>query len=374
MTSKLYLSNKDLFLPIPFTNGYVLTRNGIIMDINGKPLRKFKHPNGYWVNLPLNTGRTLTIKLATLMSIVFKGSQLPWEWWTQIELYFKDSDCFNIAPENIAHQIYPEHFKCTFEGVDYKIIPNFTRYGLAENGVAYNRSSNKLIKGYFNVENYSVHQLTCDYTNKTAGVGRHRLLALCYKEYPKDMDSLEVNHINHTPGDDWLDNLEWITPTGNVRHGLNGGARASQCRAAMVYDLADKSFTKFQSCKEVERTLGISNGFVSKCLERNNYQIIHSRYRINQYVTTETYDEKHPMATTPLTVNDYMLQGKLHVEDLEGNCIWSGNDLKEFEEYFKTGRVVSNLGKGFKKGKQLLLGKKIYYTLQDYPRYYGGEL
>lgn len=80
-----------------------------------------------------------------------------------------------------------------------------------------NKFSKEILSGYPNVFGYHKFNLISD-EDINVEVSRHRLLCLVFKNKGEDYTEMQVNHINHTPGDDWLDNLEWVTPKENARH------------------------------------------------------------------------------------------------------------------------------------------------------------
>ena len=67
-----------------------------------------------------------------------------------------------------------------------------------------------------------------------------------------------VNHKNGNRRDNSVDNLEWVTPSDNVKHahetGLNQG-----CGRKVIVTFADKKVMTFDATKECEKELGMWN-------------------------------------------------------------------------------------------------------------------
>lgn len=60
----------------------------------------------------------------------------------------------------------------------------------------------------------------------TGSVAVHRLVALAFPDQcPKKEGQTEVNHINGVKTDNSIGNLEWVTPSENIRHAVSTGLR-----------------------------------------------------------------------------------------------------------------------------------------------------
>lgn len=377
MTTKLFATNTQEVGIIPFTDSLEINRSGIIKTEDGDKLKPVKKKTGYYVNLPIKGHGSITVNLATLTSIVFKGYHLPWQWWTQIKLYFKDDDVYNIHPDNVAHQIYPEHFVYEYLGERYKVIPNFTGYGISVGGVVYNSKNDRLSYGSKDTDGYTVFELNCDITGKQATSGRHRFLALCYKEYPGEVDKLEVNHINHTPSDDWLDNLEWSTQSNNQMHShYKGGLRESQNYKIVVYNLELNTINIYPSQQECSRQTGIVRNNLHRHLKKASLDVIQKKYRVLPLTPDTIYDNSHPIVSSPVTVKDYIFQGTINVMDSDGAIIWVGETFVDLISEFKLEcSNPTSVIKKFKRGVSQIVPEHItYITLPNQLSYYGGDI
>lgn len=110
-----------------------------------------------------------------------------------------------------------------FSGIEgYYNIPGFSRYAISKLGSLINKETGEELTGYPNVHGYHKFNLISDEgVNKEKS--RHRLLLLVFKNEGVDYSEMHVNHINHTPGDDRLENLEWVTPKENSQHAARHG-------------------------------------------------------------------------------------------------------------------------------------------------------
>src|SRR5690606_38039399 len=86
-------------------------------------------------------------------------------------------------------------------------------------------------------------------------ISRHRALCLVFKNYPDDCDKMVVNHINGVPGDDRLDNLEWISRGENNIHAYKNFLK-DQNKAVLVRNVLTGEVKEYYSIAETARVLG----------------------------------------------------------------------------------------------------------------------
>lgn len=90
-------------------------------------------------------------------------------------------------------------------------VPNGRNYLLYPDGTLYSSISGRILKGYVGKNNYLYYTL-CDKKRYYA----HRLLALHF--IPNKENKREVNHKDGNRLNNCLTNLEWVTPSENVKH------------------------------------------------------------------------------------------------------------------------------------------------------------
>lgn len=140
-------------------------------------------------------------------------------------------------------------------------IPGYSDYGISEDGRVLNITNGNFLEGSRNPAGYVNIRLTND-SRITLTWGRHRLMCYVFKHPGCSIHDLYVNHKNLIKGDDFLDNLEWITPGGNIRHaGLNGVEGLSV--PVLVRDVVTGEITQYDSIIDCAVDLGFSKDAIA---------------------------------------------------------------------------------------------------------------
>jgi hypothetical protein len=101
-----------------------------------------------------------------------------------------------------------------------KEIPGYEGlYSVTNNGKVYSHISNKWLKPGLNSDGYPTVVLRKNKKPKTIGV--HRLVAVAFIENPENKPY--VNHIDGNKTNNYVYNLEWVTPSENVIHAYTIG-------------------------------------------------------------------------------------------------------------------------------------------------------
>ena len=142
---------------------------------------------------------------------------------------------------------------------DFVDVPSFSNYAVTRSGKVLNKLENRFLKGSRNAAGYYNFRLKGD-SGLTHTWGRHRLLCCVFK--PRlDMENLYVNHKNGIKGDDRLNNLEWITPQGNVEHAGKLGI-TNKCLPIQTYCVRTKDIKNYPSVSACARDVGLSKDAV----------------------------------------------------------------------------------------------------------------
>lgn len=147
----------------------------------------------------------------------------------------------------------------------FYFVPEFSKYAINDKGVLKNLATNRVIS-WVNFQGKKTKNIKGGYkvTNiyrddgKRKGVSRHRLLALLFIPCPGNPDDYNVNHKNGTPGDDRLENLEWVTPTENVKHAYENNLYPNKTKPVLLRYWETGDEYRFNNVSECARFADIS--------------------------------------------------------------------------------------------------------------------
>ena len=161
----------------------------------------------------------------------------------------------------------------------------------------------------------------------------HRLIAHAFHGPPLEEAALEVNHIDGNRSNNQRDNLEWVTPSQNMRHAYANLPRHSSMpnkeRQAMIRPIGYQEWTRFSFIKLASEAMGQPyRTLYSRCCR--NAQVDGYEYSLAALQQAECPGEEWRPMKCPRT-------GLL----VEGRAVSSLGRIK-----FKTGRVsFGHLGK-----------------------------
>jgi hypothetical protein len=251
------------FIPFPLSgNSCYLDENGKIKNERGQVVPQTLDSDGYpQVFADLWDG-VRQYRIVDLMAIVFKSVKLQYNQWNEIEGFYIDGDVKNSHASNIGYRFRTFPLQCT-RFPDFYHIPMFSRYGINREGELISLSSGKLRSDWCVTKGNSKRNIKGGYlyngaiidTGGSTTVLRHRLLCLAFKPYPDNVDKMDVNHIDGVPGNDDLDNLEWVTRSRNNTHAYQNNLK-QQHKRVLARNVRTGEVTEFYSISECARCLG----------------------------------------------------------------------------------------------------------------------
>lgn len=245
-------------LDIPSGSGKLyVNKNGQVFDVNRGLLPIRLNGVGERVISATLWDGERDYLVSLLVLLVYGKLKLPRHLLNQVEPFHIDNNPTNYHPSNIGYR-FKEPIECK-EHPGYYYIPFFSNYVISKVGMVINRLTGRVIKPYVtkinpekNKKNIKHGYFSFSISTDVGSfrIGRHRALMLAFTRYPNNVDRLDVNHVNGIPGDDWLDNLEWMTRTQNNIHAVQSGLRTQNvhCYTKNVYTGEMLEFMSFTDC------------------------------------------------------------------------------------------------------------------------------
>lgn len=207
-------------------------------------------------------------KISEIMAFTYKNCHLPLERWKEVTVMHIDGNPSNIHPINLVWK-FPKGGLFHHRYVEFAYIPGFTRYVINKQGEVITLISDRHLTSH-NTNGYKGYSLSPD-VGRNISIGRHRLMAFAFLEYPANVDILDVNHISGIRGDDRLENLEWATRQRNCQHAFENGLRPDN-QEVLVRNFISGEIREFYSIEECARVMKLSGeGTRSRVNSRGQY-------------------------------------------------------------------------------------------------------
>lgn len=263
---------------LPFSSErYYLNQFGEILNKDKQKL-EVKIINGEkqveleWINGKRN------YNLGAIVAIVKFEIKLPEKYWERVEAIYEDNNPLNTYPENITYRFRDGPIE-TEEYPGYFYIPYFTQYAISREGELINLRRNVRMKWGIKKpvvgKNIKGGYRFCGGLRDDGHaivISRHR--AICHVFKPKQYGMMKhiVNHIDGVPGNDFPENLEWVTYSQNNKHAYDNGLFPNKTVAVLVKELNTGKINHFKTLVACAKHYGKSESSIKMRCTKQAHQ------------------------------------------------------------------------------------------------------
>ena len=241
------------FAQVPLFSTYSVDMDGNILMGDGSPVITTFNELGEKIAWMYLWDGWRHYKVAEVIAHTFKPTFLPLKYWNEVTVMYRNGDLNNIHPENLVWKFPPGLGSIQRPGLAY--IPMFSRYVISKSGEIFNAVTGRHITCCTNDRGYKLAFIRPD-IGKSFTVGRHRLLALAWKEYPANVDHMHVDHVDGVPGHDTYANLDWVTARENQMRAMRLGLKVGLCEV-LVKNLKTGEVSEYETLPECGKAYGI---------------------------------------------------------------------------------------------------------------------
>lgn len=137
--------------------------------------------------------------------------------------------------------------------MEFKTIPNFSRYKISQTGEVWSKINNFIMKPRIDRYGYpTIGIVNNDGIKKYPTI--HRLVAMTY--IPNDDETLQINHIDGNKLNNHVSNLEWVSAKDNIRHSYREDLNRNHFYAILT-NIETGESKRYVSMKSLGKDIGI---------------------------------------------------------------------------------------------------------------------
>lgn len=215
----------------------------------------------------------------------------------------------------------------------FYFFPDDHRIAVSKEGEVLNLKTNKKLKPYFNKSNRAQIIITSPGT-KLKNYKLHRILARTFigraiRLKHIKFKKLEVNHIDGNPGNNQLNNLEWVTGKENMLHSYRTLGNRDITKAILAKSLINGNVVRFNTTKECAEYFNIKRATLWKHLTSGNsgrYKKDNCIFKFDDGTEWNTY---HPKLIGNLTDSNKTI--KCLITDAAEKTIYIGTKSEAYK-------------------------------------------
>ena len=211
----------------------------------------------------------------------------------------------------------------------FRVIPGFENWCVTRKGHIFDTRTGKRIRTYMYGDRLFASYAT-ESTNKLVAV--HRAVALAWVENDSPELRTVVNHLDGNPLNNWYENLEWTTYSGNNYHAVNTGLRSDNqpCR---IRDFYTGDIHEFPSIAQACEFMGLSKDRTLESLRPKKFGLLISgryEFRLNDDPEPFFY-ENRPYIISP---SRYMIE--VEHEDGSKRYLFKNKELLQHYQLYRS--------------------------------------
>lgn len=160
----------------------------------------------------------------------------------------------------------------------FKVIPGFEKWCVTRNGKIYDAGTGKLVRSFKYGDRFFCNYKSDSGFQKLLSV--HLAVALAWVPNDDPVLKTVVNHKDGDPMNNWYENLEWTTYSGNNYHAINTGLRSENI-PCKIRDFHTKEVKEFSSVAQASEYMGVPKTSTIDNLRSKKFgKLIAGRYEI----------------------------------------------------------------------------------------------
>lgn len=337
------------------------TRNGTVLDaMTGQPLLKDTSPFGEISIIPQELCQALQLPFdrlltAALVAFAFKQPNLPLDQLLTLGVLYVDGNSRNLDPENLTLK-YPSGGMVVKGWPGLYHVPGYTDYRITANGDVYSAHTGERKRASEGQHGYFEISVTSD-AGKGMSIGIHRLMALTFVDYPADVRTMFVDHVDMNKQNNAPSNLEWVTQTENLRRARENRTEEGLFATAHAVDIKDLytgEVLSFRSLAEAGRHFDTTAAHVLQSIKNHAMKTIFKQHYVVKSALQEWPD------ITKDDIKDISLSGgrPVLVKNVSTGEITRYKKAMQFVR--ATGLSKKTIMTNLKKGRQVKLFDLIF--------------
>lgn len=181
-----------------------------------------------------------------------------------------------------------------FNKTVFKFVPDFPKYAVSQSGEVLRVDKGKLlVPCYRGPEKAKYPCVTLGQSGILKNYKIHLLVAKLWLEPSKGVGEVQINHMDGDKNNPKASNLEWVTPSQNIRHAISSGLKQksselynSKASEPQVHQVCQLLMDKL-TVKDIASLVGVSKDIVRKIRAGDTYFHIRCLYNIENSYNNE---------------------------------------------------------------------------------------